>query len=160
MVLVIKLKTISTLERTFDISRFFAFWAAVSLWFLVAAFSWISLCIPHDSITFILPDVCSVTVELLPGIIFVDQRFLFLRVMDCRVGHHIRTDELGTLSRLVGTSRSFWRSLLGFAFHDSRVWPFLSWSFSSRLLRCRGTSTKLASTIYPVFAKILWSSKA
>ncbi len=46
---------------------------------------------------FFLPDVCGVTVELLSGIIFVDQRFQFLRVMDCRIRHHIGSDELGTL---------------------------------------------------------------
>src|SRR5262245_38779264 len=46
-------------------------------------------------------------------------------------------------------SRSFWRNFAGLLSHSSGIRPAFTASFSSRLLRCVGTGTIVASTICP-----------
>src|SRR5665811_1746186 len=88
----------------------------------------------------------------------------FSAVMHARVGHLVVTDQLvlGIRIHVVlvavealpcflvqRASLSFCRFFAGFFCHSFGVLPAFTASFSSRLLRCLGTGTIVASTIWP-----------
>src|SRR5271155_2353284 len=107
----------------------------------------------------------AVGVDIGAGVGLVHKRIEFLTVMHARIGHVILPDQLvpgiridvvlvakEALAVFLGPARaslSFCRFLAGSFSHSSGVLPIFTASFSSRLLRCLGTGTIVASTIWP-----------
>src|SRR4249919_2157010 len=108
--------------------------------------------------------ISAVRINIRRRIGFVQKPIEFLTVMHARVGHVILPDQLvpgigihvvlvsiETLAVLLGPARIlvFLPVFDGSFFQARGVLPAFTSSFSSRLLRCLGTGTIVASTIWP-----------
>src|SRR5258707_5217067 len=104
--------------------------------------------------------ISAVSEHIIAGVARVQQLIQLLAVVHGSIGHGIMPDQLvlGVRVHMVlvaeeaaamRASRSFCRTLAGFCFHPAGVRPACSSAFSSRLFRCVGTSTILASMICP-----------
>src|SRR4029078_163030 len=108
--------------------------------------------------------ISAVGEHIIAGVAHVHQPIQLLAVVHGRIGHRIMSDQLVLGVRVhmalepkklrpcflvQRASRSFCRTLAGFCFHPAGVRPACSSAFSSRLFRCVGTGTMLASMICP-----------
>src|SRR5438067_7592188 len=108
--------------------------------------------------------ISAVGEHIIAGVALNQQPIQLLAVVHGRIGHGILPDQLvlGVRVHMVfvaeelrpcflvqRASRSFCRTLAGFCFHLAGVRPACSSAFSSRLFRCVGTGTILASMICP-----------
>ena len=79
----------------------------------------------------LLSDIGAVAVQRLAHILFFEQRFQLLGIVLAGGRYHPVVDEFGAFIDLDmvffnhRASTSFWRSLLGFCFQASGVWPCL-----------------------------------